>query len=70
MFNVPHHRQVRNAKCLHAHVADVLMRGSGANEIGRATLELLEKRGVAISGGERCSEQCNYRVEETPDSWR
>ncbi|CAM9310543.1 unnamed protein product, partial [Hapterophycus canaliculatus] len=62
--------KVRDAKCLHAHVADALMRGRGANAIGRATLELLEARGLRTDGGDRCSEQCNYRVEETADSWR
>lgn len=62
--------QVRDAKCLHAHVADALMRGRHVNAIGRATLELLEARGVRTDGGDRCSEQCNYRVEETADSWR
>ncbi|CAM9323675.1 unnamed protein product [Ectocarpus sp. 12 AP-2014] len=62
--------KVRDAKCLHAHVADALMRGRSANAIGRATLDLLEDRGVRTDGGERCSEQCNYRVEETADSWR
>ncbi|CAM9603549.1 unnamed protein product [Ectocarpus fasciculatus] len=62
--------KVRDAKCLHAHVADALMRGRSANAIGRATLELLEARGVRTDGGDRCSEQCNYRVEETADSWR
>lgn len=62
--------QVRDAKCLHAHVADALMRGRGANAIGRSTLELLEERGVRTDGGDRCSEQCNYRVDETADSWR
>ena len=62
--------QVRDAKCLHAHVADALMRGRGANAIGRATLELLEARGVPVDGGDRCSEQCNYGQEETAESWR
>eukprot|EP00903_Cladosiphon_okamuranus_P016122 g14878.t1 len=62
--------KVRDAKCLHAHVADALMRGRDANAIGRSTLELLEARGVRTDGGDRCSEQCNYRVEETADSWR
>lgn len=62
--------QVRDAKCLHAHVADALMRGRDANAIGRSTLELLEARGVRTDGGDRCSEQCNYRVEETAESWR
>ncbi|CAN0137123.1 unnamed protein product [Pylaiella littoralis] len=62
--------KVRDAKCLHAHTADALMRGRDANAIGRATLELLEARGVRTDGGDQCSEQCNYRVEETADSWR
>lgn len=62
--------QVRDAKCLHAHVADALMRGRGANAIGRATLDLLESRGVNTSGGDRCFEQCDYTAEETKDSWR
>lgn len=62
--------QVRDAKCLHAHVADALMRGRGANAIGRATLELLEARGVPVDGGDRCNEQCNYGEEETAESWR
>lgn len=62
--------QVHDAKCLHAHVADALMRGRDANAIGRLTLEVLEARSVPTDGGSRCSEQCNYRVEETDDSWR
>lgn len=62
--------QVRDAKCLHAHVADALMRGRGANAIGRDTLELLEARGVPTGGRDRCQEQCNFRVEETAESWR
>lgn len=63
-------RQVRDAKCLHAHVADALMRGREANAIGRMTLEFLEGRGVASTGCDRCREQCDYRVEETAESWR
>ena len=61
---------MRDAKCLHAHVADALMRGRGANAIGRQTLELLEARGVQTDGGDRCREQCDYRKEETVDGWR
>ncbi|CAM9158528.1 unnamed protein product [Choristocarpus tenellus] len=65
--------KVRDAKCLHAHVADALMRGRGKNAIGRATLELLEQR----AGGEEgsmgnglCNQQCDVNLEETESSWR
>lgn len=62
--------KVRDAKCLHAHVADALMRGREANAIGSSTLDLLEARGVGSSGCDRCREQCDYNMEETEDTWR
>lgn len=62
--------QVRDAKCLHAHVADALMRGREKNAIGKQTLGLLALRGMQTDGGDRCREQCDFRVAETADSWR
>ncbi|CAM9767877.1 unnamed protein product [Discosporangium mesarthrocarpum] len=69
----PH--KVRDAKCLHAHVADALMRGRKRNAIGRATLELLERRlggegGGGVEGNEVCCQQCDSTREETESSWR
>lgn len=44
-------------RCLHAHVADYLVRGT--NRIGKQVLTDLEARGVSTTGCTGCSEYCS-----------
>jgi len=59
--------KVDDIKCIHAQVADFLLRGN--NEIGRKSLEYLEKeRGVDIRGCNTCSQQCNLSIKPNKES--
>ena len=42
--------QVDDIKCIHAHVADTLLRGPECNAIGALALDLLERKGVDPRG--------------------
>mmetsp|Transcript_107142 Transcript_107142/g.206077 ORF Transcript_107142/g.206077 Transcript_107142/m.206077 type:complete len:216 (-) Transcript_107142:55-702(-) len=54
-------------KCVHAHVADQLLRGG--NLIGEKCLELLEKKGVNVRGCDGCSQQCDPSVKPEDAGW-
>jgi hypothetical protein len=54
-------------KCLHAHIADHLVRGD--NLIGEVALEKLTERGVDVKGCGDCWQQCDLNHVPTNDSW-
>eukprot|EP00619_Florenciella_sp_RCC1007_P000549 CAMPEP_0205907432 /NCGR_PEP_ID=MMETSP1325-20131115/2544_1 /ASSEMBLY_ACC=CAM_ASM_000708 /TAXON_ID=236786 /ORGANISM="Florenciella sp., Strain RCC1007" /LENGTH=321 /DNA_ID=CAMNT_0053273525 /DNA_START=86 /DNA_END=1051 /DNA_ORIENTATION=+ len=58
-----------DVKCLHAQLADSLLRGRDNNKIGSAVEEELRARGVDIGGNGCCYEQCDYNRAETKDTW-
>jgi len=48
----------KKVKCLHAQVADALVRGRSKNPVGALVLERLEESGMVISGTPTCHENC------------
>ena len=57
-----------DAKCLHAHIADSLLRGN--NKIGEWALnKLVNKYGVNVKGCDSCFQQCDLKFEPTQHSW-
>ena len=52
--------KVDDAKCLHAHVGDLFLRGE--NKIGEYTLRMLRSRGIESDGCENCWQQCSSNV--------
>jgi hypothetical protein len=59
--------KVNDAKCLHAHVADELLRGE--SKIGKWAIEKLEGQGVDIGGCDNCWQQCDKNFTPTETSW-
>jgi len=63
---------IADAKCLHAWLADYMFRGTieddDRHEMGEAILNMLNDRGIDISGIETCSDSCdpNSRTVPTP----
>ena len=49
---------VEKVKCLHAQIADALVRGRGKNAVGALALDALVERGVAVDGTETCWRRC------------
>lgn len=49
--------KVDDAKCLHAHVGDLLIRGD--NQIGERTLDMVRDRDIDPSGCHNCWQQCS-----------
>lgn len=45
--------KVSDIKCMHAHLADGIMRGFDKNLIAAMVVEMLEERGISLQGGER-----------------
>jgi hypothetical protein len=56
--NLTHTKTWKKIKCLHAQLADALVRGRSKNPIGALVLDRLTERGVAISGSATCHEYC------------
>jgi hypothetical protein len=48
----------KQIKCLHAHVADALVRGCGKNPVGAAVLDALAEDGFAHDGIDGCEVEC------------
>lgn len=48
----------KKVKCLHAQIADALVRGRGKNAVGALALDALVERGVAVDGTETCWRRC------------
>lgn len=61
--------KVDDVKCLHAHVADAIVRGEENNIIGSMTLQRLQKRGVPVTGCEECKAQCDSAVPKKQGWW-
>jgi hypothetical protein len=58
-----------HVKCLHAHLADYLWRGT--NPLGRLACDELARRGIRVGGDELCWQQCKlHRFEPTLDRSR
>lgn len=56
-------------KCLHAQVADELIRGGG-NLIAQQTLKDIEDTGVSTNGTDECCDNCNLQVPLEDARWR
>lgn len=57
-----------DAKCLHAHIADNLLRGN--NKIGEWALKKLsDKYGVDVRGCDDCHQQCDLAFQPTNETW-
>lgn len=59
----------RDVKCLHAQVADELVRG-GQNPIAQQTLRDIEEAGTQIDGTEECRDNCDVGVPLEQARWR
>jgi len=56
----------KTVKCLHAQIADALVRGRGKNAVGALALDALVERGVSVDGTETCWRRCApKKAEET-----
>lgn len=55
-------------RCLHAHVADYLVRGT--NQIGKQVLADLEARGVRTTGCAGCAEHCGMAAPLQSVAWK
>eukprot|EP00444_Apocalathium_aciculiferum_P027896 CAMPEP_0183438836 /NCGR_PEP_ID=MMETSP0370-20130417/77635_1 /TAXON_ID=268820 /ORGANISM="Peridinium aciculiferum, Strain PAER-2" /LENGTH=254 /DNA_ID=CAMNT_0025627151 /DNA_START=215 /DNA_END=979 /DNA_ORIENTATION=- len=58
-----------DVKCLHAQVADELVRG-GDNPIAKQVLRDIEDQGVLIHGSEECCDNCDVRVALPLARWK
>lgn len=58
-----------DVKCLHAHIADTLIRGESCNKIGSMALKKLEENGVDVRGCDNCFQQCDLSHIRTDDSY-
>ena len=56
-----------DVKCLHAQLADSLVRGADNNVIGRAVQEELQGRGFSLGGSGVCHQQCDVNRAETSE---
>ena len=56
-----------DVKCLHAQLADYLIRGD--NAIGEEVVAALDRRGVSLGGCADCSQQCDWHTPQTEDTW-
>lgn len=62
--------KVDDVKCLHAHIADAILRGEEKNVIGSLALKLLqERKGVSPLGCVDCREQCDSTVPKKQGWW-
>jgi hypothetical protein len=52
----------KKVKCLHAHIADTLVRGRGKNAVGAFALDELERRGTNVDGTPECWRRCAPEV--------
>lgn len=59
--------QVDDVKCLHAHLADHLVRGRSM--IGERVKSMLAERGVSVDGNLECWQQCDRRCDATQATW-
>lgn len=59
--------KVHDVKCLHAHLADHLVRGQ--NAIGAHVKAKLLDRGVALDGNSECWQQCDRKCDAKLASW-
>lgn len=57
-----------DAKCLHAHTADYLLR-DGDNLIGKYVIEVLASKGIDSTGCVDCWQQCDKGVDKDSASW-
>ena len=56
-----------DAKCLHAHIADTLLRDE--NKIGQWALNKLAEKGMNVQGCDDCYQQCDLKFTPTSESW-
>lgn len=61
--------RVDDVKCLHAQIADTLIRGEASNNIGSLALKKLEENGCDIRGCDSCHQQCDINHVRTDDSY-
>jgi len=61
----------KKVKCLHAHIADALVRGRGKNAVGAFALDvLLTRRGVDVDGTPECWRRCAPGVAQSQSESR
>merc|ERR1712203_1351821 len=58
-----------DVKCLHAQVADELVRG-GNNPIAKQVLRDIEDQGVNVTGSNECCDNCNVGIPLEMARWR
>jgi hypothetical protein len=60
-----------DVKCLHAQIADTLIRGPNCNKIGDLALKKLNENGCDTNGCEKkkCYQQCDLNFKRTDDSY-
>ena len=64
------HNRLDDIKCVHAQVADFLLRGRHENKIGALCVDILEKeRDVDINGCTNCKQQCDLNVRKEEANW-
>lgn len=61
--------KIDDVKCLHAHIADTLIRGENCNKIGSLALMKLEEQGIDVRGCDKCYQQCDSSHVRTDDSY-
>lgn len=59
----------QDVKCLHAHVADELLR-RGQNPIGQQALKDIEDQGIPTDGTDQCCDNCNVHLPLEEARWR
>ena len=64
------HNRLDDIKCVHAQVADYLLRGRKENMIGTMCVDMLqEERGVDVNGCTNCKQQCDLNVPKEEANW-
>ena len=56
--SLPQTKTWKKIKCLHAQLADALVRGRSKNPVGALVLDRLAERGVPVSGSASCHKHC------------
>ena len=56
--SLPQTKTWKKIKCLHAQLADALVRGRSKNPVGALVLDRLAERGVPVSGSAMCHKHC------------
>ncbi|KAL6058885.1 BZIP domain-containing protein [Balamuthia mandrillaris] len=58
--------KAHHVKCLHAHLADRLLRGKERNALGQHIMEQLQDEGYPVDGTDSCHRLCNIYARKIP----